>query len=215
MTSSMVAMMGQKGRKGEMTVTEEDWSDPDWKPLRAYAVSKTRAEISAWAYVKAQGFPERLTTVNPGLVLGPDSYGNGGASLMVIKALLAGEFPMVPKLAYPIIDVRDCASIHVAAMTSPKAAGRRLIAGGNTLWFKDIAAILRAAYPEIDKLPKHELPNILVKAIAIFDDRLKSIAPDIGIFHMANAGYVSNLTGVVPRPAREAVLAAAASLRAG
>jgi len=212
MTSSMVAMMGQKGRKSKMQIVESDWSDPEWKPLRAYAVSKTRAESSAWAYVKAQNMSERLTTVCPGLVLGPDTYGNGGASLTVIKALLAGEFPLVPKLAYPIIDVRDCASIHVAAMTAPKAAGRRLMAGSNTLWFKDIAAILRNAYPDVKKLPKSELSNFIVKAMALFDDRLKSITPDIGIFHEADTGYVSTMTGVIPRPAKEAILAAAASL---
>jgi len=213
MTSSMVAMMGRKGRKGEVKLTEADWSDPDWKPLRAYAVSKTRAELSAWAYVKAQNMEPRLTTVCPGLVLGPDTYDNGGASLALIKALLAGEFPMVPKLAYPIIDVRDCAAIHVAAMTAEKAAGRRLMAGSNTLWFKEIAAILRAAYPEVEKLPKSEMANFLVKTVSLFDDRLKSITPDIGIYHTADTGYVSSITRVMPRPAKEAVLAAAQSVR--
>lgn len=212
MTSSLAAMMGQRGRKGRMLIKEDDWSDPDWKPLRAYPVSKTRAEISAWAYVKAQGLPDRLTTICPGLVLGPDTYGNGGASLELIKALFAGEFPMVPKLAYPIIDVRDCAAIHVGAMIAPKAAGRRLMAGSNTLWFKEIAAILRAQYPDIKALPKHEMPNVLVKFMSLFDDRLKSITPDIGIFHEVDAAYVSSMTGVMPRPAKEAVLAAAESL---
>ena len=214
MTSSMVAMMGQKGRKDKICLTEQDWSDPDWPPLRAYAVSKTRAEQSAWAYVKAQNITERLTTICPGLVLGPDTYGNGGASQQLIKALLAGEFPMVPKLAYPIIDVRDCAAIHIGAMISPKAAGRRLMAGSNTLWFKDIAAILRKAYPDIKALPKNEMPNALVKLIAQFDDRLKSITPDIGIFHEADTAYVCSMTGVMPRPAKDAVLAAAQSLAA-
>jgi len=209
MTSSMAAMMGQRGRKARTVLTEDDWSDPAWKAMRAYAVSKTRAEISAWAYVKAQNMQERLTTVCPGLVLGPDTYGNGGASLGLIKALFAGEFPMLPKLAYPIIDVRDCAAIHVAAMTSPKAAGRRLMAGSNTLWFKDIAAILREQYPDVKSLPKSEMPNFLVKLMSQFNDRLKSITPDIGIFHEADTAYVSSMTAVIPRPAKEAVLAAA------
>ena len=215
MTSSMTAMMGQKGRKGKVMLTEGDWSDPDWKPLRAYAVSKTRAEISAWAYVKAQNLQDRFTTICPGLVLGPDIYGNGGVSIQLIRELLSGEFPMLPKLAYPIIDVRDCASIHVSAMSAPKAAGRRLIAGSNTLWFKDIAALLSAHYPNAKAIPKTELPNFVVKILALFDDNLKSIAPDIGIFHEADCAYVSSITGVMPRPAKEAVLSAARSLEAG
>lgn len=212
MTSSMAAMMGQKNRDDKMRVSEQDWSDPEWRALKAYAVSKTRAEISAWAYVKAQNLETRLTTVCPGLVLGPDTYGNGGASLALIKSMFAGEFPMLPKLAYPIIDVRDCASIHVAAMTSQACGGRRLIAAGDTLWFKDIAKILRAEYPDAKKLPRHEIPNILVKFMSLFDDRLKSVAPDLGIFHEASAAYVNSLTGVIPRPAKQAILAAAETI---
>ena len=213
MTSSLVAMMGQKGRGAKMLITEKDWSDPDWKPLGSYAVSKTRAEISAWAYIEKQTQTERsrLTVVNPGLVLGPDSYDNGGASLGLIKTLMSGEFPKAPKVAYPIIDVRDCAAIHVAAMTSKAAGGRRLIAAGQSLWMSDIAKVLRGAYPDA-KLPNGELPNFVVKLVSLFDDRVKSILPDLGIFHEADNGYVTTMTQVVPRPAKQAILAAAESM---
>jgi len=63
LTSSMASMMGQKGRSKMMQLTEEDWSDPDWKPLTAYPVSKTRAELSAWAYAKAQKHEKNLVTI--------------------------------------------------------------------------------------------------------------------------------------------------------
>lgn len=212
LTSSIVSMIGQKKRGKTMHITEKDWSEPDWKALTAYPVSKTRAELSAWAYADAQGLNEKLTTICPGLVFGPDSYHNGGASLGLIRAMFSGQFPMVPKVAYPIIDVRDCASIHVAAMTSKNAGGRRLIAGSNTLWFSDISNILRHEYPRASKLPKSELPNLVVKIMSIFDDRVKGIAPDLGIFHKADMSYVTNLTGVIPRPAKEAIIAAARSM---
>lgn len=212
MTSSLVSMMGQPGRSKKMVVTEEDWSDPDWKPLTAYPVSKTRAELSAWAYTKAQGISEKLTTVCPGIVFGPDPYQNGGASLGLIKAMFEGEFPRVPKIAYPIVDIRDCASLHVQAMTAENVGGRRLMAAGKTLWFGGIAKVLREAYPEAEKLPKGELPNFVVRIAALFDDRIKGIKPDLGIFHEADSAYVTTLTGVVPRPSKEAILAAAESL---
>jgi len=211
MTSSIAAMIGQKGRPKHFKFGENDWTDPDWKKQTAYPVSKTRAELSAWAYAKAQGFTDRLTTVNPALVFGPDPFNNGSASLQVVKALLSKEFPRSPKLSFPIVDVRDVAAIHVAAMTAKKAAGRRLIAGKETLWFKDIAAILREAYPGAD-LPKGELPNWLLKIIAIFDDRLKTLTADLGIYNEADSAYVSTITKVMPRPAKEAVLATSASL---
>lgn len=212
LTSSMVSMMGQKGRDKTMTVTEQDWSDPDWKPLTAYPVSKTRAELSAWAYADAQGLRDKLVTICPGLVFGPDTYHNGGASLGLIKAMFSGEFPMVPKVAYPIVDVRDCASIHINAMTSESAGGRRLMAASNTLWFLQIADILRAEYPRASKLPKRELSNVIVKIMSVFDDRVKGVLPDLGIFHKAEASYVTNITGVIPRPAKEAIISAARSM---
>jgi len=211
MTSSMVAMMGQADRGKHMLVTEEDWSDPDWRPLTAYPVSKTRAERAVWDYAKAQNVADRVTTICPGLVFGPDIYDNGGASLAIIKGLFGGQFPVMPRLAYPIVDVRDCASLHIKAMTSPKVGGRRLMAASNTLWISEISAILKSAYPQA-KLPLREMPNWLVRIFALFDQSVKGIVPDVGIFLEADASYVSSLTGVMPRPAKDAVLAAAASL---
>lgn len=211
MTSSMVAMMGQPGRGKHMLVKEGDWSDPDWKPLTAYPVSKTRAERAVWAYVESQDLKNRLTTVCPGLVLGPDNYDNGGTSLALIKGMLTGQFPMMPRLAFPIVDVRDCASLHVKAMTAPNVGGRRLMSAANTLWISEIAEILRKAYPQA-KLPSRVMPNFLVKIAALFDTSIKGIVPDVGTFHQADAGYVSSLTGVIPRPAKEAILAAVESL---
>ena len=214
MTSSMVSMMGQKGRGAQMLVKESDWSDPDWKPLTAYPVSKTRAEKSAWDYVKTQNLETKLTTVCPGLVFGPDSYQNGGASLGLITAMFAGDFPRTPKIAYPIIDVRDCASIHVAAMTAKGAGGRRLMAAGETLWMSAVGNILKEAYPDYKKLPKGDFPNFMVRMVGLFDDRVKGVIPDLGTFHEADSAYVNSLTHVIPRPAKEAILSAAESLMA-
>lgn len=211
MTSSMVSMVGQAGRGAHMLVKEDDWSDPDWKPLTAYPVSKTRAERAVWDYAESQNVSERITAICPGLVLGPDIYDNGGASLALVKGLFSGEYPMLPRIAYPIIDVRDCASLHVKAMTAPDTGGRRLMAASDTLWVSGIADILRQAYPNA-KLPSREMPNLLVKLAGIFDSSIKGIVPDVGTFHEADASYVSSLTGVMPRPAKEAILAAAASL---
>jgi len=212
MTSSMVSMMGQPGRGKKMRVKETDWSDPDWKPLKAYPVSKTRAELSAWAYCRAQGLEDKLVTVNPGLVFGPDFYDNGGASLGLLVALFNGDFPRLPKTAYPIVDVRDCAAIHVAAMTAKDAGGRRLMAAADTLWLSGIAAVLRENFPDAKKIPKGDMPNFIVRLVGLFDDRVKGIIPDLGIFHEADADYVSTITQVVPRPAKEAIVAAAQSL---
>lgn len=212
LTSSIAAMMGQPGKGAKMMLTEKDWSDPDWKPMTSYSISKTRAEKSAWAYVEAQGLKEKLTTICPGVVFGPDTYGNAGASLGLLKAMIVGKVPRTPKMGIPIIDVRDCAAIHVAAMTAKEAGGRRLFATGQSLWFKDIAAILKAEYPQLENLPKGEMPSFLLRVLALFNDDLRVMVADLGTYHEADAAYVSTITHVLPRPAKEAILAGAESL---
>ena len=211
MTSSVAAVMYQPGRGKARTYGEDDWSDPEWKAMGAYTVSKTRAEASAWAYAEAQGLRGRLVTVNPGLVLGPDPFENGGASLGAIRDMMRGEFPALPKLAFPVVDVRDCASIHINAMLREAAGGRRLIAACQTLSMREIADIITERFPQA-KLPKREAPNWALRLLALGDDRLKTILADLGHTPTMDAGYVSSLTGVIPRPARESVIATAESL---
>ena len=41
----------------------------------------------------------------------------------VPRRLLERAIPAVPKLYFPIVDVRDVAAAHVKALTEPKAAG--------------------------------------------------------------------------------------------
>ena len=96
-------------------------------------------------------------------------------------------------------------------MTSDGCGGRRLMAASNTLWISEISEILRQAYPD-SQLPQREMPNFMVKMLGMFDTTIKSIVSDVGIFHEADASYVTTLTGVMPRPAKDAVLSAAASL---
>ncbi|NNC38742.1 MAG: NAD-dependent epimerase/dehydratase family protein [Hyphomonadaceae bacterium] len=207
MTSSMVSMMGKPGKGPTMDVTEDDWTQPSWRPLTAYAVSKTKAELSAWEYAKVQGFEDKLTVINPGLVLGPAIGTSFGASLHLIEQMFAGELPRAPKVAYPIVDVRDVAELHVEAMLKQKSKGRRLIAASNTLWLKDIAAILRQNFPEkAKKTPKGEIPNFVVRMVSLFDDRIKAVVADLGVFHTADTSYVTNITGVNFRPAEESII---------
>jgi dihydroflavonol-4-reductase len=207
MTSSMVSMMGKPGKGPHMAITEDDWTEPTWRLLTAYAVSKTKAELSAWEYAKVQGFESKLTVINPGLVLGPAIGTSFGVSLQLVQQMLAGEFPRAPKVAYPIVDVRDVAELHVEAMIKQKAKGRRLIAASNTLWMKDIAAVLRENFPVVGKkVPKGEIPNFVVRMIGFFDDRIKAVISDLGTLHTADTNYVSEITGVKFRPAEETIV---------
>jgi dihydroflavonol-4-reductase len=213
MTSSMVAMMYRAGRPRTITVREGDWTDPEWPSLSAYIVSKTRAEQAAWQHMQSQGARDKLVVVNPGFVLGPTLDKQIGTSLGVIELILKGTYPALPASEYPVVDVRDLAELHVRALSLSSAAGRRLIAAGETISMTQMAAALRQGLgPAARRAPARTLPDFLVRALAMVDRSLKSVVPDIGTRPVADSGYVTEITGVSFRPASETVLAAGMSL---
>jgi len=213
MTSSMVAMMYRAGRPDVMPVSENDWTDVNWKQTTPYIVSKTLAEKAAWDAATEEGFKHRLTTVNPGLVMGPALDDDLGASIELLRLMTKGEFPAAPPVSYPMVDVRDVALLHVKAFETPDAAGRRLIAASDTMSLLDIAAVMREVAPEISKkTPKRALPALAVRMAAIFDRRVASVLADLGTAPQADTAYVKALTGIEFRTGREAVAAATRSL---
>lgn len=213
LTSSMVAVMYRPGRPPEMTFTEKDWTDLSWPLLSAYVVSKTEAEKAAWARVAERGARERFTTINPGFVLGPALDRDFGASIELIRLLLKGAYPAVPPVAFPVVDVRDLAALHVAAFEKPATGGRRLLATAGPLSLKEVGAILRKADPErARRVPTLELPRPLVGLMARFDRRLAGALQDVGCRPSVDVGYVEALTGVRFRSPAEAVEATMRSL---
>lgn len=212
-TSSMVAMMYRADRANNITVTEDDWTDPSWNQLSAYIVSKTRAEKAAWDWADENGWKPRLTVVNPGFVLGPALDNKTGTSLDVIKLFMKGAYPAVPPVYYPVVDVRDLAELHIRAMTAQNVGGRRLIGAAETVSLRELGQILRDAFPNYaKKIPIRTLPGFVVRFMAIFDRALKSVIPDIGVKPVAENAYVMEMTGVSFRSAEEAVRAAGQSL---
>jgi dihydroflavonol-4-reductase len=206
-------MMYRANRPPVVTIGENDWTDIDWPPLSPYVVSKTSAETEIWDMATGGGFKHRVTTINPSLVLGPPLDDDIGASLDVIRLFMNGAYPAIPPASFPIVDVRDVAALHVKALETPETGGRRLIASADTLSLKAVADILREAFPDrAKKIPSAVLPAWLVRVLAAFDRNLASITPDLGVEPQADAAYVTALTGVRFRPAREAILAAATAL---
>jgi len=208
-TSSLVAMMYRPDRPAEAIIGEHDWTDPEWTLLNAYMVSKTRAERAVWQHAEARGAADRVVTIAPALVLGPALDDEIGTSLGIVKMIVTGENPAHPPTSHPVVDVRDVADLHVAAMTAPDVGGRRLIASADTLSVPQMADILREALPEhADTIKARVLPDFMVKLLALMVPGLRSLLPDLGVVARADAVYVTELTGVRFRPAREAVAAA-------
>ncbi|WP_420431028.1 NAD-dependent epimerase/dehydratase family protein [Hyphobacterium sp.] len=212
-TSSLAAVMYNPKFKGEFEAGPDDWTDPDWKPISPYIVSKTRAEQALWALLDERNARDKATVINPGLVLGPALDERIGTSLQLVEMLLKGAYPAVPPICFPTVDVRDLAALHIAAMDSPGTAGLRLLAAADTLSMQEAALVLKEAFPAFErKIPTKQLPAFVVRLLAIFDASLKSVTADLGRRRIARTAYVTEKTGIAFRPAREAVIAAAESL---
>ncbi|MBB6731420.1 hypothetical protein [Cohnella zeiphila] len=106
------------------------------------------------------------------------------------------------------------ADLHLLAMLRPEANGERFIASSaETLSMLDIANILRKHLGEDAKnAPKGELPNILVRAIAIFKPQLRMIATLLGQDMSTSNQKAKRLLGWTPRSAEEAIAATGKSM---
>jgi dihydroflavonol-4-reductase len=207
LTSSIVAVINEA--KG-FPQDEIDWCNPDLPATTAYAKSKTLAERAAWDFVaKAPGM--RLTTINPGLVLGPLLDDTFGSSVGLVKRILAGKDPMLPNFAFPLVDVRDVALMHLRALERPETAGRRYIAGDAPVSLPDFGRVLKSVYPD-RRMPTRAAPLMIVRLLALFDPEIRSILPKIGkVERLSNARARAEM-GMTFIPAAEALKATAASL---
>ena len=212
MTSSIVSIRNPK-RETTRNFTEENWSDPDAPGLSAYGQSKTIAELAAWEFAKKNPKTE-LAVVCPGLILGPPLSLDMSTSLSVVTRMLDGKMAGAPRLSFAIVDVRDAADLHLLAMTSPQAAGQRYIAGGPSLWFAEIAKVLRDRLgADAAKVPAKEIPNLMVRIAALFDPGLRSIVGDLGVQNQFSIDKARKL-GWKPRPVEDCIADTARALLA-
>ncbi len=209
-TSSIAAITG--GQSSAEALTEEDWSDPDNPKLTPYARSKTVAERAAWDFVRERGETGRLAVVNPGAILGPVLSDDRSYSIEMIERLLKG-MPGVPRIGFNVVDVRDVVDLHIRAMTAPEAGGERLVAVQSFQWMEQVAAVLREQLGEAAaKVPKRTVPNVLVRAMAIFDPGIRSIVGQLDRRTEVSGEKAKTLLGWSPRPIGETIVDCAQSL---
>lgn len=180
LTSSVAAILGRDLATGQTEFREADWSDPEHPSMTPYTVSKTLAERAAWDYVRGEAIDMALTTINPALVIGPPLGDRYGTSLEVVERLLSGKDPMQPRVSFPIVDVRDVAQMHLRALEVPETAGRRYAASAGLLWFREMAQILKTAYPD-QKISTMQAPDLMLRLLGLFDPAIRTILPVLGL----------------------------------
>src|SRR5258705_2703280 len=106
MTSSIAAIRSDRESSAAAPYTEADWTDGADTSHTPYVRSKAIAERAAWDCVRSAGAEDRLTTINPGAIIGPALNDDRSYSLQAIERLLGG-MPAVPQLGFSFVDVRD------------------------------------------------------------------------------------------------------------
>jgi len=178
--------------------TEADWTDPDTPTLHVYPRAKAIAERAAWDFIEHEGAGTELVVVNPTFILGPTLTTEARSSLQLIKAMLDGKMSVVPRQRFGVADLRDVADLHIRAMATPEAAGKRFLAlaDGPTISYLQLAQILRDRLgPLAERVPTEEAPGEELPDLVIHNDRAK------------------RELGWRPRPAETTIVEAAESLR--
>lgn len=211
-TSSIAAISGNSDRK-RTHYTEDDWTDVTSPQTSVYSRSKTLAERAARDFIQNHAPKIHYTSINPGFVLGPALDSDIGTSLEAIRSIMSGKYPGLPRLCLACVDARDVADAHLMAMQSDGPSGGRYPVVAGSAWFADLARHIRQELgSDAAKVPVRELPNLIVRLIALGDPAARSILPDLGHWFEIDAAKTRKLLGRELIPVKDAVVATARSL---
>lgn len=214
MTSSFAAI--GYGHEQLPLFTEDHWSVLDGKAsVPAYHKSKTLAEKAAWEFWRQESDNLEFAVINPTGVFGPIINPDLSSSIQIIKNMINGNMPRCPQISFGVIDVRDLADLHIRAMTSPKANGERFIGTCDNGPFSmmDIANILRNKRPaQSQHVPRKELPNLLVRVVAVFRPAFRGIVQELGVMKRIDNRKAKTVLGWTPRSIEECIADTADSL---
>ncbi len=213
MTSSFAAI-GYSPKENSEPYNEKDWTDPATEKITAYVKSKVIAERAAWDFIQREGGELELAVINPVGVMGPVLGKDYSTSIQLIQKLLDGSVPGCPRLSFGVVDVRDVADMHIRAMTNPAAKGERFLAiSGDFMTIREMAQVLKTRLGETaDKVPTREIPDWIVRIVALFDSSVRQILPELGHRKSATGEKAMTLLGWHPRSNEEAIVATAQSL---
>jgi len=121
--------------------------------------------------------------------------------------------PAIPDLNYAMVDVRDVASAHLAAMTVPEAAGQRFICAVGNHSMREVAMILAANFGDRGfKVPTGKLPAFLLRIVALWDRTARLGLNDLGVRQEVDTQRIRKVLAWEPRELEEMTVAMAQSM---
>jgi nucleoside-diphosphate-sugar epimerase len=192
--------------------TETAWARPSGVRAREYNDSKILAERKAWSVAAETALD--LVTVLPtfmqGPMLGPP---NREGSVEVIRRTLTGGVPLLPKVGWDVVDVRDIAALHILALTHPAAGGGRFLGSGEWLWWSDIARILREHFSyEAHRVATRRMPDAVVRLLGRVNSQMATLRLDLGQQVKVDSSKARDVLGWQSRPAEHTIVDTAKAL---
>ncbi|KAK0333252.1 hypothetical protein LTR57_025267 [Friedmanniomyces endolithicus] len=212
--TSSFAAIGYGHAPQSAPFNEDDWTDLNGI-VPPYQKSKTIAEGAAWDWIAKEGGDMQMAVVNPVGIFGPLLSKDYAASCEIVVRLMNGAIPGLPHFAMNPVDARDVADLHIRAMTDPKAAGQRYIATapGDALWLHEYAALLKKRLGDkARKVPTRQLPDWLLKVVAMFDASVGLVVPELGKKKNATSQKAVEQLGWQPRSGEDSIVATAESM---
>jgi dihydroflavonol-4-reductase len=101
---------------------------------------------------------------------------------------------------------------QIRAMSDPAAGGKRLLAVRSFEWMADVAKVLRDQLgEEAPKVPKRGVPDLMVRAMGLFDPAVRSVVGQLGREQEYSSAAAEAL-GWAPRPIEETIVDCARSM---
>ena len=212
-TSSFAAVGYGHGHR-DTEYDETDWTDVNGPAMQPYMKSKTLAERAAWDFVEREGNGMELAVVNPVGIFGPALNGDLSTSVELVKRMLEGALPGAPRLYLGAVDVRDVAGMQVKAMTDPAARGQRFLAtAGGALSMFEMGEILQKGLGDrAAKAKMRQLPDWLVRIVALFNPLARESVPRLGIKGEASNRKAREVLGWTFISAEDSIVASGESL---
>ncbi len=214
LTSSVAAIVYGHGDDRE-SFTQDDWTVVEHPRVAAYAKSKTIAERSARDWVAEHAPDMVFCSINPAAVFGPVVNDDLSTSIEVVQKMLDGSIPLLPHMGLGVIDVRDVAQAHVAALEAPAAKVRdgRFPVQEKFMWLSEMSKALRTLAPELSgKAPTKGMPNFLVKLLAPFSAEMNTMKNELGKARVVDGAHAAKTLGLTYISAEQSLEDTARSL---
>jgi dihydroflavonol-4-reductase len=213
-TSSVSAVVDDTRPEG-YTHAERDWNEHASLERDPYPLSKVRAEREARRLRDALPEDERfeLVAVCPSYVQGPAlARIHLRSSPSLVRHMLRGKMPAVPRLSLNVVDVRDVAEAHVRALEVDGPA-ERYLCSNEDIWLRDMGRVLAERFPD-HPVPRRELPDVLAYVAALFARQVSVhyLRTNLGRRRSLDNSRVRRELGLSLRPAEESIVETARSI---